>query len=558
MLYIININLNSTFSALSADLQQDLAIIKTTTSSLLAECNDLMAEAKSQFYQMNRAISRKDTQSKQLQRTLVSLAVDHERLEKTAMRAQNAGTLLPLEETQASDNDEEEFFDLDDNSTEPQQTPHIESESVPAPKIDTSLPHHVKSVSESVLPPPHPTTEAGPLVPIKNTAAPALRRVSVPYRPNVKLSLWSVMKNSIGKDLSKIPMPVHFNEPLSFNQRLVEDLEYSSLLDRAAKSTNAYERLALVSAFTVSAFACISLRVGKPFNPLLAETFEADRRDDYGWRAITEQVSHHPPICSLYSEGRGWIFWQEFSMNSKFRGKYLEVIPTGISHVLIPATNDHFTWTKVPTSIHNIIVGKLWCDNHGVMDITNHTNGDVCTLTYTPYSYFTSGSARKVTGVLKDRGGLLRGNMEGTWDTELLYSTVAKPDDKILLWKRDEPLPDCEKMYGFTRLALSLNEMTPIDRNCAPTDSRFRQDKNVMETGDFDRANVLKEKLEEAQRARRRTMEKEGKHWSPVWFKEEPDPCYPDRTVHVYKGGYWEAKADNSWDKYDLPKLYDI
>ena len=35
------------------------------------------------------------------------------------------------------------------------------------------------------------------------------------------------------------------------------------------RSSNAYERLALVAAFTVSSFACISLRVGKPFNPLL-------------------------------------------------------------------------------------------------------------------------------------------------------------------------------------------------------------------------------------------------------------------------------------------------
>ena len=28
-------------------------------------------------------------------------------------------------------------------------------------------------------------------------------------------------------------MPVHFNEPLSFTQRIVEDIEYSDLLDKA-------------------------------------------------------------------------------------------------------------------------------------------------------------------------------------------------------------------------------------------------------------------------------------------------------------------------------------
>jgi hypothetical protein len=36
------------------------------------------------------------------------------------------------------------------------------------------------------------------------------------------------------QDLSRIAMPVQFNEPVSFTQRLVEDLEYSSVLDQAA------------------------------------------------------------------------------------------------------------------------------------------------------------------------------------------------------------------------------------------------------------------------------------------------------------------------------------
>jgi len=34
------------------------------------------------------------------------------------------------------------------------------------------------------------------------------RRMAIPERPNYSLNLWSIMKNCIGKDLSKIPMPV--------------------------------------------------------------------------------------------------------------------------------------------------------------------------------------------------------------------------------------------------------------------------------------------------------------------------------------------------------------
>ena len=40
------------------------------------------------------------------------------------------------------------------------------------------------------------------LVPLKK------RRARIPDKPNYSLNLWSIMKNCIGKELSKIPMPV--------------------------------------------------------------------------------------------------------------------------------------------------------------------------------------------------------------------------------------------------------------------------------------------------------------------------------------------------------------
>ena len=34
------------------------------------------------------------------------------------------------------------------------------------------------------------------------------RRTRIPEKPNYSLNLWSIMKNCIGKELTKIPMPV--------------------------------------------------------------------------------------------------------------------------------------------------------------------------------------------------------------------------------------------------------------------------------------------------------------------------------------------------------------
>ena len=169
------------------------------------------------------------------------------------------------------------------------------------------------------------------------------------------------MKNCIGKDLSRIPVPVNFSEPLSMLQRMSEDLQYSDILDKAAQCQDDCEQLAYVAAFTVSAFGSTAIRTGKPFNPLLGETFELDRSEDLGFKLISEQVSHHPPMLAQHCENihGHWKTWQEFTMRSKFKGKYLEVEPLGITHLEFPKTGNHYTWRKVKTIVHNIVIGKV-------------------------------------------------------------------------------------------------------------------------------------------------------------------------------------------------------
>lgn len=42
------------------------------------------------------------------------------------------------------------------------------------------------------------------------------------------------------------------------------------------------------------------------------------------------QVSHHPPSAAhhVFSKN-GWSLWQEITISSKFRGKYLSIMPLG-------------------------------------------------------------------------------------------------------------------------------------------------------------------------------------------------------------------------------------
>lgn len=288
--------------------------------------------------------------------------------------------------------------------------------------------------------------------------APRKRRTRVPDKPNYPLNLWSIMKNCIGKDLSKIPMPVNFNEPLSMLQRLAEDYEYTDLLDKAAQCKDPCEQLAYVAAFTISSYSTTSNRTGKPFNPLLGETYECDRTDDLGWRFFAEQVSHHPPMAAMHCEGRGWKCWQEFTMTTKFRGKYLQVIPLGNSYLEFDNSENKYQWRKVTTTVHNIIVGKLWVDQHGDMEIVGDKNckGIKCHLKYVPYSYFTRDTQRRVKGVVMNRDGQVKWVINGTWDNKIEIapaisssgssdSPVYKTGNYKTIWSRKLPPLDSEK-----------------------------------------------------------------------------------------------------------------
>ena len=60
-------------------------------------------------------------------------------------------------------------------------------------------------------------------------------------------------------------------------------------------------------------------RYWKPFNPLLGETFEFIDKAQ-GYAVVCEQVSHHPPVSALHAESDKWMFWEEYQLDTRFRG----------------------------------------------------------------------------------------------------------------------------------------------------------------------------------------------------------------------------------------------
>jgi hypothetical protein len=108
------------------------------------------------------------------------------------------------------DDDDDEFFDVEEAVGDSSAVPVSASDAVAV------------AVAEAAA-------EAAAVV---NPSAVVPRRTTLPALmfDRSHVSLWTVIKDFVGKDLSKIAVPVYFNEPLSFLQKFSEDVEYHTLL----------------------------------------------------------------------------------------------------------------------------------------------------------------------------------------------------------------------------------------------------------------------------------------------------------------------------------------
>ncbi|KAA8578785.1 hypothetical protein FQN60_007283 [Etheostoma spectabile] len=265
-------------------------------------------------------------------------------------------------------------------------------------------------------------------------------------------SVWNILKKCIGMELSKIAMPVVFNEPLSFLQRMSEYMEHTHLIHKACTLSDSIDRMQVVAAFAVS--------------------------EDEGYRLISEQVSHHPPVSAFHAQS----LKQEFEFHGsicpklKFWGKSVEAEPKGTMTLELLKYKEAYTWTNPMCCVHNIILGKLWIEQYGTVEIVNHSTGDKCVLNFKPCGMFGK-ELHKVEGHIQDKSKKKRRVIYGKW-TECMYSVDPKiyetykksdkksgGDPKKLKQVNEAEISDCceaedadempevqETMYNFTSL----------------------------------------------------------------------------------------------------------
>ena len=367
------------------------------------------------------------------------------------------------------------------------------------------------------------------------------------------MSLQGVLKSMIGKDMTKMTLPVSFNEPTSLLYRVVEDMEYTDLLDAAAERADSAERMVYVAAFAASEYASTIGRVAKPFNPLLGETYEYVRPDK-GYRFFIEQVSHHPPVGAAYAESAKWTYEGESSVKSKFYGKSFEFNPLGTWFLRLRPDNgapeELYTWKKVTSSVVGIITGNPQVDNYGPMEIKNWKTGEVCYLEFKPRGW-KANSAYQVAGRVCDAEGRTRWSVGGRWNDKIYarltpgyegsveptasssapkgLASAPKDNQAFLIWEaspRPSGIP-----FNLTPFAVTLNALpASLKPLIAPTDTRLRPDQRAMEDGEYDLAAREKTRVEEKQRATRRRREQAGEEFVPRWFERVAHPVTGAKT----------------------------
>ncbi|KAJ2188896.1 hypothetical protein EV181_001943 [Coemansia sp. RSA 532] len=424
-------------------------------------------------------------------------------------------------------------------------------------------------------------------------------------RGGPSLNLWSIIRGAIGKDLSKVSVPVFFNEPTSFLQRFTEDMEYCDMLEIATMLPRSADRTLFVAGFAMSNYASTFGRIAKPFNPLLGETFEYVRRDKR-YRALSEQVEHHPPISACWVEGKNYVYHADTNIKSKFNSGSLTVVPTGVCHVELklplafldrddeknagaacqpPRINEaegyfteHYTWNKLTTNVNGIMIANFWIEHVGDLDVLNHRSGDRTKITFMQ-SGWTGRNKFKVTGEALDRQGNKVYDIAGDWTSKLVArpvdatgsatqeaETIKRPshmdatvsaDDAVkyaasnsiqvprtpfVLWKINDRQTK-NNTYNLTTYAMSLNDKpAELVPYLCPTDSRFRPDQRAMETGEYELADTEKSRLENKQRATRRRREQgELKAWKPRWFTKEFDND-SNESYWRFNDAYWTER----------------
>jgi len=301
--------------------------------------------------------------------------------------------------------------------------------------------------------------------------------------------------------------------------------------------------LVYLTAFSTAPFSVTPDRFRTNFNPVLGETFQYTdtRLGDPPLKIFAEQVSHHPHLAAMHGENSNWVFYQNYGATAEYLGNSLEIVTDAKTYVKFKAADETYFAKNPKARVHNIIMGTMWIEHHGDLDITNLSTGHRAVVIFEKATFFENQANTRVKGYVFDKDGKKLVKLSGKWDSHLnalwMEDTVDyNKGHKAQVWKRfDENYS--ENSYRMTKYGMTFNYMSEsMKKFVLPTDSRRRLDRYHLQMGDIEKATQWKRVAEFQQREdeknRKLKNEKDKEkskttdnknpyaknYWDPIWF----------------------------------------
>ncbi|KJH41159.1 Oxysterol-binding protein [Dictyocaulus viviparus] len=304
------------------------------------------------------------------------------------------------------------------------------------------------------------------------------------------------MENYSGS-IVQVILPTFILEPRSFLEKLADYYYHADLLAEASAEPDPFNRIVKVVKFYLSGFYKKPKGLKKPYNPILGETFRCRwlHPDGSYTYYIAEQVSHHPPVSSLFVTNRkaGFNVSGTILAKSKYYGNSLSAIMNGALTIALLDRGEKYVVTLPYASCKGIMIGTMTMELGGRVTIDCEKTGYSAILDFLLKPMF-GGSMNKITGAVK-LGRETLAEIEGYWDGQTTIKDVysgVKED----LWN---PTPEIIK----TRLI--RHEIDFDSQDSFESKKLWSKVTEAINHEDQYKATEEKTLLEEEQRARARS-----------------------------------------------------
>lgn len=320
--------------------------------------------------------------------------------------------------------------------------------------------------------------------------------------------IWELVKTFgknlvAAKELTNISMPVRLFESRSYLQRLTDGWWSAPIyLNKAAQTSDPVERLKLVITFVVSGFFnTVENQKGKPFNPILGETFQATFSD--GTKIFAEQASHHPPVTcwEVFGPDDCYHYFGYGEWSAAFRGNSVKGHQAG-PNIITFADGGRITFSLPEAHVGGILFGDRIIEYLGTIDFRDEQNRLACDLVMNPndqkfFSSFFSSKKKVPTDYLK--GEIIRfKNIQ-----DMKKPKITEADYEVLSTVQGSWLGciefDGKRYWEWNDSKLKIYAPVYVNEPL-PSDSRFREDCSNLAKGNIEVAGDWKRKLEQKQR----------------------------------------------------------